>query len=322
MQASPLHWAMDDDQSTAGDDLDLRLVRSFTAVAEHQHFGRAAEALHLAQPALSRQIRRLEHLIGTPLFERNARGTRLTEAGSAFLPRALALLLAARAAQNAARAAAMPARITIGHVAALLVTPAVRALRQQRPDADIRTLHLDWREPGPALLEERIDVAVARLPFPTEGLRIRHLYHEPRVLLVAHDHRLAARPAIVMADIADEPVPRLPDPNPEWAAFWRVDPRPDGRPAPLGPVVETPEDRLEIVAGGHAVALATGSIRNGHLRPDLTAIPIADAEPVSVVLAVRDGDHRRLVGDFARLATIHLTGPGHPAAPEAGATPA
>lgn len=73
-------------------DLDLRLVGYFAAVAEHRHFGRAAGALRVAQPSLSRQIRRLEQQIGVRLFDRTPQSTRLTEAGEVFLPRAKALL--------------------------------------------------------------------------------------------------------------------------------------------------------------------------------------------------------------------------------------
>ena len=73
-------------------DLDLRLVRYFTVVAEYRHFGRAAEALRVAQPSLSRQIRHLEQQLGARLLDRTPQGSRLTEAGEVFLPQARALL--------------------------------------------------------------------------------------------------------------------------------------------------------------------------------------------------------------------------------------
>ncbi|MGA8547238.1 MAG: LysR family transcriptional regulator, partial [Mycobacterium sp.] len=89
-------------------DLDLRLVRYFVAVADHRHFGRAAAALHIAQPSLSRQIRQLEHQLGVRLLDRTPQGTRLTEAGETFLPSAKALLRSAARAAAETRAAAQP----------------------------------------------------------------------------------------------------------------------------------------------------------------------------------------------------------------------
>ncbi len=115
-------------------DLDLRLVRYFTVVAEHQNFGRAAAALHLAQPHLSRQIQRLEEQLGARLLDRTPQGSHLTEAGRVFLPQAQALLRSAR-------------------------------------QADVRTRHLDWADAHAALPEHRVDALVARLPFPFPAFR-------------------------------------------------------------------------------------------------------------------------------------------------------
>ena len=121
-------------------DLDLRLVRYFTVVAGHRHFGRAADALHVAQPSLSRQIRHLEQQLGARLLDRTPQGSRLTEAGEVFLPLARALLRSADQAAARTRAAAQPSRITIGYTIGLIVTPAVRQLRREHPDADVQTL--------------------------------------------------------------------------------------------------------------------------------------------------------------------------------------
>jgi DNA-binding transcriptional LysR family regulator len=288
-------------------DLDLRLVGYFVAVAEHRHFGRAAAELRVAQPSLSRQIRRLEQQMGVRLFDRSPQSTRLTGAGEVFLPRAKALVRSAAQATAQARAAAQPGRITIGYTTSLLITPAVRALRREHPDADVQALHLDWNQPRDTLLDHRVDAVVTRLPFSTDQLHVTILYDEPRVLLVAVDHRLAGRPSVTIDDIADEPIPKLRDCDPAWNAFWRIDPRPDGRAAPDGPVVDTLDDWLELIAAGQAVAITTGF--HARLRPDLTTVPLEGVEPSHVVVASRAGDRSRLVTAFCKLAEVHLTGP-------------
>ncbi|AEW98950.1 HTH-type transcriptional regulator alsR (plasmid) [Streptantibioticus cattleyicolor NRRL 8057 = DSM 46488] len=281
------------------------MVRYFTVVAEHLHFGRAAAALHLAQPSLSRQIQRLEEQMRVRLLDRTPQGTRLTEAGAAFLPRAKALLRSATEAAAEARAAVRSGRITIGHVTDLIVTPAVRELRDRHPEAEVHTLHLRWNEARAALLGHRVDAVVTRLPFPTDQFQVTVLHSEPRVLLLPVGHRLAGRESVTLDDIADEPMPRSPDPA--WNAYWRIDPRPDGSPAPDGPLVQVVEDKLEVVAAGQAVAIVPAGLAEHGLRPDLTTVPLRGVDPAHVVLVTRAGDRRPLVSAFRKAAQAHLT---------------
>jgi DNA-binding transcriptional LysR family regulator len=294
------------DSPPPAQDLDLRLVRCFTVVAEHEHFGRAATALHLTASSLSRQISRLERQLGARLLDRTPRGTRLTEAGEVFLPLATAVLRSAAQAAARTRAAARPSRITIGYITNTIVTPAVRELRHRHPDAEVRTLHLAWNEPRAALLDHRVDAVVARLPFPTDHLHVTVLYDEPRVLLVPLDHRLAGKESVTLDDIADEPLPRARRSDPVWDAFWRVDPRPDGSPAPDGPLIEAVEDKIELIAEGQAVAIVPAGAHSNGVRPDLTTIPLEGVEPSHVVLATRAGDRGRLVTAFRKYAQAHL----------------
>ncbi len=289
-------------------DLDLRLVQCFTVVAEYQHFARAAEALHITQPSLSRQINRLEQQTGARLLDRGPQGTRLTEAGEVFLPLARSLLGSAVQAVARTRAAAQPSRLTVGYTVGVIVTPAVREMRHKHPDADIRALHVPWNEQRVALLEHRVDAVVGRLPFQTDQLHVTVLYDEPRVLIVAKDHRLAGKESVTLEDIADEPMPTMREPDPVWSAFWRIDPRPDGRPAPGGPLIEAVEDKLEVVAAGQAVAIMV-DMHIEHLRPDLTTIPLEGVAPCQVAIATRAGDRNRLVAAFRKIAQAHLTGP-------------
>ena len=290
-------------------DLDLRLVRYFTAVAEHRHFGRAAAALHIAQPSLSRQIRQLEDQLGVRLFDRTPQGTQLTAAGDVFLPRAKALLRSADDAAARARAAAQPNRLAIGYTGNLIVTPLVRDLRRRCPDAQVQAVHLDWGEPRPALLERRVDVAVTRLPLATDELHVTILYDEDRMVVMPVDHRLAGKESITLDDIADEPLLRAGDPM--WNAFWRIDPRPDGRRAPDGPLVGSDvQDKLELIADGQALAILPAFAPM--YRPDLTAVLLHGVEPSHVVLVTRAGDNRRLVTACRKSAEAVLTGPESP----------
>ncbi|MEO9323729.1 LysR family transcriptional regulator [Nocardioides sp. C4-1] len=281
-------------------DLDLRLVRYFAAVAEHQHFGRAAEALHVAQPSLSRQVARLEHLVGARLLDRSAQGSTLTDAGRAFLPRARELLRAADAAVAEARAAAAPRRAVVGWAGDVVVTDVVRSLRRAHPDAEVVTAHVAWDDLREALLERRVDVVVGRGPFADDGLDVEVLREEPRVLVVRRDHPLAGKEQVALDDFAHEPLVRSVDPVRD--AFWRVDPRPDGSRAPDGPLASEREDKFEHVASGEALTLMPAPGPDGLLRRDLTTVPVEGLAPVPLVVATRAGERSGVVEAFVVLA--------------------
>ncbi|QWF82350.1 LysR family transcriptional regulator [Amycolatopsis sp. CA-230715] len=278
-------------------DFDLRLVRYFTVVADELNFGRAATALHLAQPSLSRQIQRLEDQLGVRLFDRTPQGSRLTEAGRAFLPRARALLDAAREAELAARSAAPPHAIAIGYVGDLIITPAVRELRRRYPGAKVGTRHLTWRDTH-VLPERRVDALVARLPlpFPTDRLHLTVLYEEPRVLVVPTSHRLAGKESVAFDEVADEEfVPCTSSPT-MWSG-----------PAEVG-FDDSFEDKLEFVAEGRALAVLPAGDGRSALRPDLTAIPLEGVDPCEVVVLTRLGDPNPLATAFHDVAAAYLTG--------------
>jgi DNA-binding transcriptional LysR family regulator len=290
-------------------DLDLRVVRYFVAVAEYGHFGRAAAALHITQPSLSRQIRGLEKLLGATLLERTTQGSRLTDAGHAFLAHAPTMLAAAERAAAHTRSAAAPHAITIGYTTNLVITAAVREFRRLSPDAHVTTKHLDWDGAHPALVDHIVDVAVTRLPIHTDGIDITVLYREPRALLLSRRHRLADRDAIELADVAEEVMPRGTDP--EWDAFWRIDPRPDGSAAPDGPLFDTTAELFAFLADGEAVLIAPADSRIPDLQPELVTVPLHGVEPGEVALVRRADDVNPLVTTFADCARRYVV-PGEP----------
>ncbi|MEV0405490.1 LysR family transcriptional regulator substrate-binding protein [Actinoallomurus sp. NPDC050550] len=216
------------------------------------------------------------------------------------------MLRAADEAIATARAAAGLGSVSIGYMPGLVVTAATRELRRRHPDATVRTVYLGWRRPAEALLDHHVDAVVTRLLFPADRLQVTPLYDEPRVVVVPRDHRLAGRPFVVLEDIADEPLPQVSGLDSVCRAFWHLEPRPDGRPAPAGPIMNSLDDTWEFVASGDTLAVATPD----HVqttRSDLTLIPLLGVAPSRVVLATRADDNGRLVAEFRQCAIEHLT---------------
>lgn len=288
-----------------GLDLELRLVRYFTVVAQHLSFARAADELHLAQPSLSRQIQRLEQRLGVRLLDRTPHGNHLTEAGRAFLPEAQSLLRAANRAARTARAHSRAGRITIGYLDDLIITPAVRELRERHPQSTIETRHLDCQTLT-SFEDGLIDVLVARtpLPFPADNLWTTVLYEDSRVLVVAQDHPLAGRASVQLNELSNEkPFPCALPTVDGWTAYRLLGAEPNqDRP------IENYEDKLELVASGRAIGIQPAGDRRSLLHPGVTTIPLKGAPIHEVVMAGSIGDSNPLIEDFRTIAETQLTG--------------
>ncbi|GAA2693964.1 MULTISPECIES: LysR family transcriptional regulator [Actinosynnema] len=281
-------------------DLDLRLVRYFTVVAEHLSFGRAADELRVAQPSLSRQVRRLEEQLGVRLLERSPRGSALTPAGRAFLPRAGELLGVAGVAVREAREADAPAReLVVGAVADLVATPVARELRRAHPGAEVRVRHLTWQSTG-ALGRGRVDALLTRLPVPGEGVRVSVLREEPWVALLPAAHRLAGREVVRVEDFPGAEL----TPCAMTAAIWVG---PAGSAPPVG-VEDSFEDKVELVADGGGVVLVPSGDRRVTARDDLVVVPVAGIAPSRVVAVTRAADRNPLAGAFHEVARRVLGG--------------
>jgi Transcriptional regulator len=192
--------------------MELRHLRYFVAVAEELNFGRAAHRLHIAQPPLSRQIRDLEREVGTPLFERGARGVELTHAGRAFLPEVRLTLAQAERAQRTAQRAARgeTGRLRVGFVEAAtrsgILPDVLSFFRMHLPSIGLSLLEMDSMQQADALREGRIDIGiVGTVPLDAERwLRTESVFAEPLVLAVPDEHALSGRRRFTLADLAAE----------------------------------------------------------------------------------------------------------------------
>jgi LysR family hydrogen peroxide-inducible transcriptional activator len=180
--------------------LTVRHLRYFEALAQHRHFGRAAEACGVTQPALSIQMKELEEIVGSPLIERGARQIRLTAVGEAFLLRVQDILGGVDELASLARSGSedLTGRLRIGvipTVAPYLLPKVIHGLSERFPELDLRLREAVTRKLLDDLAEGRLDVAIVALPISEPSLVEHPLFTEEFVLV---------RP---LADAA-KPVPR------------------------------------------------------------------------------------------------------------------
>jgi DNA-binding transcriptional LysR family regulator len=191
--------------------MELRQLRYFVAVAEQASFNRAAERLHVVQPALSRQVRGLEEEIGTLLLERLPRGVRLTPAGSAFLERARRILAdvdaACEHALDAERGRVGLLRLGFSVIAVKnpLVPEALRRFRAARPDVRL-TLHtLHSPDQIPRLYDQQLDIGFLYAPPDAHpDLSLVEIAPYRMMLALLRDHPLAARSSLRLSELRDE----------------------------------------------------------------------------------------------------------------------
>lgn len=189
--------------------LTLKQLRYFEALAQHGHFGRAAEACSISQPALSVQMKELEALLGAPLIERSARQIRLSNLGEELAERARDILRAVDELEDLARISRGPlaGRLRIGvipTVAPYLLPGLIKELSRKYPNLDIRPRETVTQKLIRDLLDGRLDVAIVALPISEPALHEEPLLEEQFVLV---------RPL----EDADKPVP-----NPETLREMRL----------------------------------------------------------------------------------------------------
>jgi DNA-binding transcriptional LysR family regulator len=280
--------------------MELRHLRYFVAVAEELHFRRAAERLHVAQPAVSEQVRKLEDELGVRLFDRTPRSVALTDAGAALLTEAYRVLRQADVARMAARSASdrRGSVLRIGYVPTALPASIPRTLR--RLVATMPNLQTTM-EPGSgfelvdAVRAGELDVAVVSLPAPTDGVRATPLGAQRALAVFPVDHDHAVKPHVSLDQIAPERIVVLPRDfdRPFHDAVLAA-----CSDAGISPtLVEIPDGQVErallTVASGSGMAVLPECVGERYAAAGVRFVPLSGEAPIlaTALISPRNTEH-------------------------------
>ena len=283
--------------------IDIRHLKAFVAVAEELNFHRAAERLHIVQPALSRLIKNLEEVVGVSLLERSTRHVRLTEAGKVFLDDARATLRqlsgAVRAAREADSGATGTLRLAYMDFAVHRLLPdmvAAAALRE--PGIRAELVYMSTAQQRQALIEGRIDLGIIIGTMSAPSVETRLLAEEPLVVAMAAVHRLAGQERVSPRDILGEPL--LLGSEGEWSTFrdrvFSLYADHDASPR-IAQEASSAAALFGLVARGVGITLYAGDPAV-YAHPRIAVRPLAGVRPLSVSAAWRRGPRLTLVRRF------------------------
>jgi DNA-binding transcriptional LysR family regulator len=289
-------------------DIELRHLRYFVTVAEELHFGRAAQRLNLSQPPLSQQIRKLEEILGFPLFTRTSRSVSLTNAGEAFLQRARRTLRNVQRDIDETRSIGRGevGSLHIGFVGSGTLSTLPEIFRTYREAYPLVQLHL--HESFTALVTEglengTLDAGILRDGDPVEGLNITTIFSERFVAVVPATHPCAKQKSISPAVLRGEPFVYYPR-----SAGARAFEKPLTLCEAHGFRPQIVQEAshwltiLRLIAAGLGVTIAPECVRR-IASPDVVCLSLRGARTVSnIELAWRVGESRPIVERFARIA--------------------
>lgn len=270
------------------DQLDLRLVRYFVTVARELHFGRAAERLHIAQPSLSQQIRRLESQLGVALLIRTSRRVELTPAGTALLRDGEQLLQHAHRTTETVRRAA-DETLSVGYygtAASRLLPGTLDAFAARRPSTTVSVRELLFGDLND-IIRGSVEIAFTRLradQLEHLPVTVAELATEPRVLAVSRSHRLAGRISVTLNELGEERFIVNPGTDHNALARWRDEQRRHGLPGRVAGRARSVTELLTMVAAGIGITLVPVSVARQHRPPTITYVPVVDVERAVISL--------------------------------------
>jgi len=262
--------------------MDVRQLEAFLAVAEHLHFGRAAEQLFMAQAPLSRTIRALEADLGARVFDRNTRTVALTPVGQALVAPAREALAAVRRVGEVATAAAAGevglVRVEFTGLAAHpLVAALARGMRAEHPGVRLELASQPISRPAvQRLLDGKCDLVLGRWDQVPPGASTRILTHDSLVVVVPRTHRLAGARSVTFSQIASESFVSLPYAGGSVTTdrLWRLG---YAHGTAINNVQFAPDTQscIALVSAEVGCHLALGSVGRGTTNPDVTFVPLA-----------------------------------------------
>lgn len=285
--------------------MEFRQLKYFIAVAEELNIGRAALRLHISQPPLTRQIQQLEEELGAQLFLRTSRGVELTQAGHMLLRDALNIRAlmeqAGERTTQAGRGRLGKMDIGIFGTGILDVIPKVlHAFRAACPEVQIVLHTMTKKEQIEALRQRRIIVGFNRMLAPLPDIASELVAMEEILVAVNEDHPLAARAAIPLADLADQPLILSPSgARPNFIdKVWSLCAAAGFEPKVSQEVGDAPTS-VALVAAGFGLTLIPASAAGLHI-PGVVYRPLADAPDAAVDLSCiyRCDDDAPLLGAF------------------------
>ena len=292
------------------ENLTLRQLEAFLAVADELHFGRAADRLAVSAPWMSHTIRDLERALRVELLTRTTRSVELTPAGRVFAGLASQVLSELNAAIKTTRAIGTGPRgeLRLGYTigAGLEIVPRLlRTYHELQPHTSVVTEEFDFTDPTAGLRDNRVHAAVVRPPLGLAGLVSVELAAERRVACVPEDHPLAARESVGVAEVLPEPIVAAPVSPGPWRDYWLLCDFRSG-PAPVVAEASTLDAEMHLVSRGVGLSITSEAVGLWYRRPGVTFVPIRDLDPCVVSLAWWPQD-TALVAELAAVANEFRT---------------
>lgn len=290
--------------------IEVREARYFLAVAQTQHFGRAAQLLGMSQPPLSQAILQLERRLGVRLFDRTKRKVALTETGRAFEAECRKIIAAAQHAQEVATQAeaGLVGTLRVGVVTSALgelLLSTISMFQRSRPQVETRVVEVDTAAAPEYLMNRNIDIAIVRLSAPIRHLQTQPWRRDCFVLALPPDHSVAETTGPVdLTDLAQEPWVWLRrEASPDYHDQLMTTCRTAGFTPAVRHIANSITTQLAMVACGLGVTLVPNVAVRSVLPATITYRPLTNrADLVELSLVTRDGRIEPLVQEFLRIA--------------------